>query len=171
MTFGLFTHMAPRGSIEHIHVCVPSKWSGGSLPVLLNFPSGGTCFPTNSPFTLAWGVSSIRLFVGTCSAYRPTTPSSTCLIHFRSCGSSSEQTPFRLLTLEPMISPLDVFGPRVVGSIFRKVNDTLVIAMELKFLLLNSQLYDELLHPDYFLTGFRCGHILGFRGRQCHRLL
>ena len=25
-------------------------------PVLLNFPSGGTCFPTNSPFTPAWDV-------------------------------------------------------------------------------------------------------------------
>ena len=25
MTFGLFTHMAPRGSLERIHVCVPSN--------------------------------------------------------------------------------------------------------------------------------------------------
>ena len=25
MTFGLFTHMAPRGSLEHIHICVPSN--------------------------------------------------------------------------------------------------------------------------------------------------
>ena len=34
MTFGLFTHMASRSSLAHIHVCVPSKRSGGSPPVL-----------------------------------------------------------------------------------------------------------------------------------------
>ena len=30
MTFGLFTHMAPMGSLGHIYVCVPSNRSGGS---------------------------------------------------------------------------------------------------------------------------------------------
>ena len=72
---------------------------------------------------------------------------------------------------EPMIPPLDVFGPRVVGGIFRKVDGTLVIAVKLEFILPNSQLSDELLHPNYFLAGFRCSHILGFRGRQRHDLL
>ena len=48
MTFGLFTHMAPRGSLEHIHICVPSNLSGRSPPGLLSFPSGGNCFPTES---------------------------------------------------------------------------------------------------------------------------
>ena len=27
MTFGLFTYMAPRGSLEHIHICFPSNRS------------------------------------------------------------------------------------------------------------------------------------------------
>ena len=61
-----------------------------------------------------------------------------------------------------MIPPLDVFGPRVVGGIFRKVDDTLFIAMKLEFVLPNSQLSDELLHPNYFLVGFLYSHILGF---------
>ena len=34
MTFGLFTHMAPIGSLEHNHVCVPSNRSGRSPPGL-----------------------------------------------------------------------------------------------------------------------------------------
>ena len=34
MTFGLFTHMAPRGSQEHIYICVPSNRSGGLPPGL-----------------------------------------------------------------------------------------------------------------------------------------
>ena len=62
VTFRLFTHMAPRGSLEHIHVCIPSKTGREDHhrvldhPVLLNFPSWGTRFPTNSPFTPAWDV-------------------------------------------------------------------------------------------------------------------
>ena len=51
MTFKLFTHIAPRGSLEHIHICIPFSRSEDhhqvlDHPVLLNFPSGGTCFPT-----------------------------------------------------------------------------------------------------------------------------
>ena len=65
-----------------------------------------------------------------------------------------------------MISPPDVFGPQVVKDIFRMVDGTLVIRVELEFLLLNSQLSDELLHPDYFPAGFHCSHILSFRGRR-----
>ena len=53
MTFKLFTHVAPRGSLEHIHICVPSNRSGRSPPGLQssgssNFPSRGTYFPTIS---------------------------------------------------------------------------------------------------------------------------
>ena len=39
MTFGLFTHIAPGGSLEHIHICVPSSrlplglQSSGSRPI------------------------------------------------------------------------------------------------------------------------------------------
>ena len=51
MTFGLFTHIAPGGCLEHIHICVPSSRSGRLPPGLQSFgsshvPSGGTCFPT-----------------------------------------------------------------------------------------------------------------------------
>ena len=51
MTFGLFTHIAPRGSLEHILICVPSSQSGRLPPGLQSsgsshFPSGGICFPT-----------------------------------------------------------------------------------------------------------------------------
>ena len=70
-----------------------------------------------------------------------------------------------------MMPPLDVLGPRVVGGVIRKVYGTLVITVESEFLLSNSQLSDELLHPYYPLVGFCCGHILGFCGRQCHDLL
>ena len=34
MTFGLFTHMAPRGPQEHIYICVPSNRLGGTPPGL-----------------------------------------------------------------------------------------------------------------------------------------
>ena len=48
MPFELFTHM---GSLEHIHICVPSSRSGRLLSGLqssgsTHFPSGGTRFPT-----------------------------------------------------------------------------------------------------------------------------
>ena len=51
MTFGLFTHIAPRGSLEHIHICIPSNRSGRLPPGLQSsgsshFPFGGTCFST-----------------------------------------------------------------------------------------------------------------------------
>ena len=66
-----------------------------------------------------------------------------------------------------MVPLLDMLGPRVVGDILRKVDGTLVITMESEFVLPNSQLSNELLHPEYFLASFHCGHILGFRGPQC----
>ena len=66
-----------------------------------------------------------------------------------------------------MVPLLDMLGPRVVGDILRKVDGTLVITMESEFVLPNSQLSNELLHPDYLLAGFRRRHILGFRGPQC----
>ena len=70
-----------------------------------------------------------------------------------------------------MISPPDVFGPQVVKDIFRKVDGTLVIAVKLEFILPNSQLSDELLHPNHLHAGFHCNHILCFRGLQRHGLL
>ena len=51
MTFELFTHIARRGFLEHIHICVPFSRSGRLPPGLQSsgsshVPSGGTCFPT-----------------------------------------------------------------------------------------------------------------------------
>ena len=59
---------------------------------------------------------------------------------------------------------MDVFGPLMVGNIFCKVDGTLIMALESEFLLPNFQLSHELLHTYYFIAGFSCGHILGFRG-------
>ena len=39
--------------------------------------------------------------------------------------------------LEPMISPLDVLGPGVVGRILRKMDGTFGIAIEPEFLMLD----------------------------------
>ena len=63
------------------------------LPFRLLFPSEGTHYLTNSPFTPAWGISLIRLFVGTHSASLLTAPSSTCLMHSPLYAPSLEQTP------------------------------------------------------------------------------
>ena len=60
-------------------------------------PSGGTCFPTNSPFTPAWDVAPIRSASDTLPACRVSTPWSTCLTRSRSCGSSSARTLVLLL--------------------------------------------------------------------------
>ena len=52
MTFGLFTHMALKGSRENIFTYVPlligrtNHHRVFGHPVLSNFPPGGTCFPT-----------------------------------------------------------------------------------------------------------------------------
>ena len=59
---------------------------------------------------------------------------------------------------------MDVFGSRVVGGILRKVDVTLIITVESEFLLMNSQLSDE-------LTGFCYDHVLDFRSQQRHNLL
>ena len=42
-----------------------------------------------------------------------------------------------------MVSPMDMLGPRVVSGILRKVDGTLVVVVESKFLLLDPQLSDE----------------------------
>ena len=65
----------------------------------ISFPSGGTCFLTNSPFTPAWDTTPVRPSVGTRLVSRLAAPSSTCPIHFRPCGSSPQQTPFLLPAL------------------------------------------------------------------------
>ena len=59
---------------------------------------------------------------------------------------------------------MDVLGPRVVGDILRKVDDTLVVTVESEFLFPNSQLSNELLHLNYFLPGFNDDNVFGFRG-------
>ena len=56
MTFELFTHIAPGGSLEHIHICLPSSRLERLPPGLQSsgssyFPSGGTCFPTKTSIT------------------------------------------------------------------------------------------------------------------------
>ena len=53
----------------------PDLGSAGSLYL----PSGGTCFPTNSPFTSAWDVAPIRSASGMLLACRVSAPWSTCL--------------------------------------------------------------------------------------------
>ena len=57
-----------------------------------------------------------------------------------------------------------MLGPQVVGRVLRKLDGTLTIAMETEFILLNSQLSDEVLHPYYLLVGFYNRHILRFCG-------
>ena len=42
MTFGLVTHMAPKGSLEHIHISVPFNRSGRSPPGLQSSHPGGS---------------------------------------------------------------------------------------------------------------------------------
>ena len=65
---------------------------------------------------------------------------------------------------EPMVSPLDMFGPRVVSHVLCKVDGAFIVVIESEFIFSNSQLSDEVLHPDYFLAGFYNRHILRFRG-------
>ena len=69
---------------------------------------------------------------------------------------------------ELVVSPLDVFHPRMIGGILRKVDGTFVFALESKFFLPNPQLSDELLHPNNFLIDFDGNHVLGFCGREHH---
>ena len=88
INLGLFTNMSSIVTLEHNYKYVqPNTFRihlVGFLPSpcplrLVRFLSKGTCFPTNSPFTLAWDVLSIRSVSGTCSASRLTTSWSTCL--------------------------------------------------------------------------------------------
>ena len=61
------------------------------------FPSGGTCLPTNSPFTPAWGVLPVRFSSGMHPACRVSALWSAYLTRSRPCGSSSVRTPGHLL--------------------------------------------------------------------------
>ena len=72
---------------------------------------------------------------------------------------------FFYLIAKPMVSTLDMLGPRMVGGLLRKVDGTLVIVVELEFVLPNSQLSNKLLHPDYLLVGFNSSHVLHFCGQ------
>ena len=48
---------------------------------------------------------------------------------------------------DPMIPPLDMLCPGVVGRVLCKVDGTLTVAIELVFLLPDTELTDEVLHP------------------------
>ena len=48
---------------------------------------------------------------------------------------------------DPVIPPLDMLRPGVVGHVLRKVDDTLIVAIETVFLLPDTELTDEVLHP------------------------
>ena len=96
MTFGLFTNIALVGSLKHICIYVPSirgevltrpTTSGSS-----HFPSGGTCFLTNSPFTPAWDVVLVRSASDMHPDCRVSVLWSAYLTRSRSCGSSSVRT-------------------------------------------------------------------------------
>ena len=60
------------------------------------FPSGGTGFPTNSPFTPAWDDLPFRSASGTHQASLLIAPCSTCPTHSPPCGSLSEQSLYLL---------------------------------------------------------------------------
>ena len=59
--WAIYTY-GPKGPTRtHSHMCLlpigrEDHHRALDHPVLLSFPSGGTCFPTNSPFTPAWDV-------------------------------------------------------------------------------------------------------------------
>ena len=57
-----------------------------------------------------------------------------------------------------------MLGLGVVGCVLCKVDGTLTVIVESEFVLLNSQLSDEVLHLDYFLVGFYHCHAFHFRG-------
>ena len=127
-----------------LHMC-PSQ--NRSEPVLCIFHPEGHVFPTNSPVTPAWDVAPIRSASDTLPACRVSTPWSACLNRSRSCGSSSARTLVLLLAPGSKISPLDMLRPGMVGRVLRKVDDTLTVAIESVFLLPDTELPDEVLHP------------------------
>ena len=96
MTFGLFTNIAPVGSLEHIYIYVPSirgeVLTGPATSGSSHFPSGGTCFLTNSPFTPAWDVVLVRSASDMHPACRVSVLWSAYLTRSRPCGSSSVRT-------------------------------------------------------------------------------
>ena len=96
------SHIYTYMTFRHIYICVLPIGRNRSGSVLrsagsLYLPSGGTCFPTNSPFTPAWNVIPIRSAFGMLAACRESAPSSACLTRSRSCGSSSARTLILLL--------------------------------------------------------------------------
>ena len=68
----------------------------GFLLLVCRFQSGGTDFPTNSPFTLAWDDFPFRSAYGRHRASPLTTPWSTYPTCSPPCGYLSEQSPYRL---------------------------------------------------------------------------
>ena len=135
--FSAYLHMCPSQSVET--ESKPVLVSTGSLYL----PSGGTCFPTNSPFTPAWDVVPIRSASGMLPACRVSAPWSACLTRSRLCGSSSART------LVPLLAPgsSDMLRLGVVGRVLHKVDGTLTVTIESVFLLPDTELTDEVLHP------------------------
>ena len=108
-----FKDMCPKSYLyiydfsAYLHLC-PSNRFGTDRgrfcdePVLCIFhpvPFGGTCFPTNSPFTPAWNAVPIRSAFGMLAACQESAPWSACLTCSRSCGSSLPRT------LVPQLAP------------------------------------------------------------------
>ena len=67
MTFGLFTNIAPVGSQEHIYIYVASihgeVLTGPATSGSSHFPSGGTCFltQTHARVLLGWELEPRRI--------------------------------------------------------------------------------------------------------------
>ena len=51
-----------------------------------------------------------------------------------------------------------------VGINLRKVDGTLTVAIESVLILPDTELTDEVLHPQHFLAGFHSRHVLRLRG-------
>ena len=63
-----------------------------------------------------------------------------------------------------MVPALDMLRSGVVCRVLGKVDGTLTVAIEPVLILLNAELTDEVLHPQYFLVGFHSRHVLRLRG-------
>ena len=75
---------------------LPDSTSPVSFSRLLRFPSGGTSFPTNSPFTPTWDVLPFWSISGTHQVSLSATPWSACLIRSPLCECLSEQSLYLL---------------------------------------------------------------------------
>ena len=109
VTFGIFTNMDLTSTSEkYLQICSYFRFTPDAFPIhpsssflrLVQFSSRGTSFPTTSPFSPAWDVSSIGSVSYTHPACWLTETWSTCPIHSPPYGSSSEQSLYLLLSPE-----------------------------------------------------------------------